>query len=82
MLMKCGRVQEGTANATTVPAKSVASIKDALKHCSLPVAHLPEAAQRAHAEACKMHAVGRMIVVATLTGELCLYENSGSPQWM
>lgn len=71
------------APATILPAKSVVSVKAALKECGVAVGAqaVTEAARRAYAEGRKMHAFGRVIVVATLTGELCLYENVGAPQW-
>jgi hypothetical protein len=72
----------GTANPIVVPPKSVAAMKHALKQSHSKPEHLHEAAVHAHAEGCKHHAAGRMIVAATLTGELCLFENVGASQWM
>lgn len=78
----CVRVQgSGEAPATVLPAKSVTAVRAALKECGVAAAGVAEAARRAYAEGRKMHAFGRVIVVATLTGELCLYENVGAPQW-
>lgn len=74
-------MQDSAAGPVVVPGKSVAAVKEALKRSGADQNLLPEAAQRAYTEGCKMRAWGRMIVVATLTGELHLYENAGAPQW-
>jgi hypothetical protein len=76
-------VQAGPTGHTqvVVPLKSVAAIKDALHQCQADPMQLREAARHSYAEACKMHAYGRVLVVASLSGELLFYENVGAPQW-
>jgi hypothetical protein len=69
------------APATVVPPKSATAIKAALKDCAATKTTLRDAARRAYKEGRKMDAFGRVIVVAMLTGELCLFENLGAPQW-
>ena len=76
---------QGTAGGpVVVPPKSVAAVRDALKDCQQEPR--PEvvrsAAERAYATGGELHAFGRVIVVATVTGELHFFENTGAPQWV
>lgn len=70
------------APATVVPPKSAAALRAVLKDCAATNTTVRDAAKHAYSEGRKMDAFGRVIVVATLTGDLCLFENFGGPQWL
>lgn len=71
------------AEAATVSAKSSAAIKDLLKSVKVDAKlGYRDAVASAHAEGCKLAALGQSIIVASIDGSIQLFENVGAPRWL
>jgi hypothetical protein len=57
-------------------------VKAVLKTFKRDPSEAEEAVRRARATGCNMAAFGQVILVATLSGELLVYENTGGPEWL
>lgn len=74
-------MQPAAELAAGVTAKSLTVVKDLLKKCNMDAAAYMPAVEHACATACRMQAWGKVIVVASVTGDLLLFENFGSAAW-
>lgn len=74
----------GSSSPAGITPRSLAVLRDLVKQHKQVVEpqQLGEAVQRARAAGCKLHAYGRVIVVASASGELLLYENIGAAEWL